>query len=386
MSTRCLTAGRHARHLPHVHRPARHPEHHFARYPACYPVARPFSHLLPSVVAFALALTATGAPARDDDDAAPRNHAYCSTTAATLSAACGHEVKDDYLVAKAKCINVADANERRDCLTEAKAALDEGAQLCREQLQERRVACRVLGEARYDPRVEPSLFDSNFGNLSNPNPYFPLGIGNRWELRGGGELNIVEVTNETKLIEGVRCIVLRDLVYENGQLKEATDDWFAAARDGSTWYFGEEVKDYESFAGDAPLRPELVSIDGSFKHGRDRDKAGIIMPAAPRVGQAYLEEFSLGNAEDVSEILSVTYAYGSNAELDRFVPRELAQRMCPGNCVVTKNYSLLEPGIFALKYYARGIGFFLEIKPESGVAVQLTSCNFDPRCAGLPQP
>jgi len=154
----------------------------------------------------------------------------------------------------------------------------------------------------------------------------------------------------------------------------------------ATWYCGEEVKDYESFEGDRPQRAELVSIDGSFKHGRDGAKAGIIMPAQPRQGQAYLEEFALGAAEDVSEILSASYSYGSNRALDNFVRRELALRMCNRDCVVTKNYSLLEPGIFALKYYARGIGFFLETKPDEGKAIQLVNCNFDQRCVALPAP
>ena len=254
-------------------------------------------------------------------------------------------------------------------------------------LEGRRAACALLGEQRYDPPWEASRFDADFRQLSNPNPYFPLGIGHRWEYRGGGELNIVQVTSDTKLIEGVRCIVVRDEVFVDGQLKEATDDWFAAARDGSTWYCGEEVKDYESFAGDRPQRPELVSNSGSFKHGRARDKAGLIMPAAPRAGMAYLEEFSLGNAEDVSEVLSAGYAWGTGGALDQLVPRELAQRLCNHrDCVVTKNYSLLEPGVFALKYYARGIGFFLETKPLEGQTLQLVACNFDQRCIALPAP
>jgi hypothetical protein len=289
-------------------------------------------------------------------------------------------------VARANSINLADAGERARCLAEARDARAEAGEACREQLDWRRAACNVLGEGRYDPAFEPQHFDSNFRQLSNPNPYFPLGIGYRWEYRGGGEFNVVEVTDETKLIEGVTCVVLRDLVYKEGRLVEATDDWFAAARDGSTWYCGEEVKDYESFAGDRPQRPELVSIDGSFKHGREGDKAGVIMPAHPRAGQAYLEEFSLGNAEDVSLVLSVNYAYGAHPGLDRGVPRDLALRLCNRDCVVTKNYSLLEPGIFALKYYARGIGFFLETQPLEGTALQLVGCNFDQRCMALPAP
>ena len=337
----------------------------------------------------ALVLAAPAAWAAGDDEAdAPAGTTYCSTTATTLFNACGHEVSGDFLVAKAKCVNIGDARLRRQCLADAKTARTEASTLCAAQRDGRIATCNLLGEARYDPPFDPAGFDSDFRNLSNPNPYFPLGIGYKWEFRGGTETTAIEVTTETKLIEGVQCIVLRDLVYESGLLKEATDDWFAAGRDGSTWYCGEEAKDYENFSTDQPVRPELVSIDGTFKHGRNGDKAGIIMPASASlsVGRVHREEFSLGNAEDIAEVLSVNYGYGTRPDLDRLVPRELAQRLCQGNCVVTKNSALLEPGAIAIKYYARGIGFFLEIKPDLGSVLQLTNCSFDARCVALPQP
>jgi hypothetical protein len=248
-------------------------------------------------------------------------------------------------------------------------------------------ACKSLGEDRYDPEINPALYDGDFAHLTNPNPYFPLGIGDRWEYRGGNEVNVVEVLNQTKLIVGVRCIVVRDRVFKDGDLVEDTDDWFAQAKNGNVWYFGEEVKNLESFDGDNPRRPELVDISGSFKFGREGDKGGLFFLISPKRGDVYLEEFSLGNAEDVTEILSTTYAFGKNPELDRLVPQQLAARFCSsGDCVVTKNFSLLEPGIFARKYYARGIGFFLEVKIDTGEVVQLVDCNFDPRCAKLPAP
>ena len=158
------------------------------------------------------------------------------------------------------------------------------------------------------------------------------------------------------------------------------------SRDGTVWYCGEEVKDYESVDGDDPRRPELVSIDGSFKTGRDGDKPGVIFQASPSPGESYLEEFSLGNAEDVTDVLSTTYGFGADAELDRFVPPALAQLLCAGDCVVTRNYSLLEPGVSARKYYARDVGFFLEVSPDTGEVTQLVGCNVDPRCASLPTP
>ncbi len=312
---------------------------------------------------------------------------FCSQTARSLFDACKTEVKAEAFKKTAICLNISNPQQRRECFDEIENVREESMQLCREQRSGRLEACKSLGEARYDPDINPAFFDSDFTNLTKPNPYFPLRIGNQWEYRGGNEVNKLEVLNQTKLIAGVRCVVVRDQVFKNGDLAENTDDWFAQAKDGNVWYFGEEVKDYQSFSGDTPRNPELVSIDGSFKWGHEGDKGGLFFFFSPKVGDAYLEEFSLANAEDVTIILSSTYRFGSNAELDQLVPRPLAERFCAaGDCVVTKNFSLLEPGIFARKYYARGIGVFLEVKPETATAVQIVDCNFDPRCVNLPRP
>lgn len=322
----------------------------------------------------------------DEDDDEPRVGRFCSATAYALFQACGNSVQDDWHTARAICINLGDASARRACFDQAKTARSEAKQRCRDQLAGRRAACEILGEGRYEPKFDPAQFDTDFKRLTNPNPYFPLTIGNKWEYAGGSEVNIVEILDQTKLIDGVTCVVARDQVFQNGDLRENTDDWFCQAKSGDVYYFGEEVKDYESYDGDNPRLPELVKIDGSFKQGRNGDKGGLFFATAPKPGLAYLEEFSLGNAEDVTEILSTTYELGAAPELDRFVPQQLVGLMCRGDCIVTKNYSLLEPGIFAYKYYARGIGPFLEVKPDEGVAIQLVNCNFDSRCSVLPKP
>ena len=310
--------------------------------------------------------------------------AYCTQTANMLLDACKAGVTDDTSVGKAVCINVTNPAARERCLDDLLDSKNEARGVCEDQHDTRLAACDALGEARYDPDFRPSRFD-NPKHPSHPNPYFPLDVGKHWEYRSATQVDTVDVVNETKLIAGVRCIVVRDQVFEDGLIHEATDDWYAPGKDGSVWYFGEEVKDFEAFKGDNPSRAELVSIDGSFKAGRDGAKPGVIALAAPRVGNVYLEEFSLGNAEDVTEILSTTYAFGHDPELDENVPMEVAQRFCPGNCVVTKNYSLLEPGLFARKYFARGVGTILEVE-NTGEVVQLVNCNFDRRCASLPRP
>jgi hypothetical protein len=177
----------------------------------------------------------------------------------------------------------------------------------------------------------------------------------------------VTVTHKTKLIAGVTCRVVRDVVQEEDGAKEETDDWFAQDRDGNVWYCGEQSKDFETFEGDDPEQPELVSIEGSFKAGRDGAKPGIIMLADPQVGKAYRQEFALGEAEDVAEVVSIT---GTEA-----VPAA----SCTDNCLVTRDANLLEPGANEFKYYAPNVGLILEIgtEGERNELVEVTTGHHD---------
>jgi hypothetical protein len=69
--------------------------------------------------------------------------------------------------------------------------------------------------------------------------------------------------------------------------------------------------------------------------------------------------------------------------------KQTCEEQDPGDCIVTKNYSLLEPGDVAHKYYAKGIGVILEVEftdDQVSATSQLVNCNFDARCQNLPLP
>jgi len=331
-------------------------------------------------LAAALLIAATGATAI----AAER---FCTATASYQLSACRNEIRDDFYEAKAICTNLSGDAMRKQCLDDAAAERREGTQHCRDQNAARLELCGLLGEARYDPDFAPANFDSDLHDQTQPNPYFPLAIGNVWEYQGGDESNRIEVLDETKLIEGVTCVVSHDLVSVPGGGGEDTVDWYALRKDGTVVYCGEDVRDFEVFAGDVPMTPELVAIDGSFKVGRDGAKPGTIFLPNPVRGAAYRQEWSAGNAEDAAIVLSNTYGYGSDPELDRFVPRALAELLCAANdCVVTAEITPIEPDLLDRKYYARGIGTFLEVDVEEGAINQLVACNFDARCALLQAP
>ena len=201
-----------------------------------------------------------------------------------------------------------------------------------------------------------------------PNPFLPLVAGNTWTykkdvLDDEGEPEVetihVVVTDRTKLIDGITCRVVRDTVMSGDNLIEDTDDWFAQDTRGNVWYCGEEVKDYESFEADQPEKPELVSRDGSFKAGRDGDKAGIIMLAVPRVGVTYREEASWNNAEDLSEVTSITGTDHTPAA------------SCRDTCLVLRAFSPLSPDGDEIKYYAPGVGEISNTNEETGERAEL---------------
>jgi hypothetical protein len=343
---------------------------------------RNVSLLLAPFAAGALALPAAAAEPTINDLVAQGK--FCTATAAAVARACSNQTLDDYYIGVGICINESDGRDRTECFTDVKDSLDEATAECAAQRKARVDLCKTVGEERYDPEFEARDFDRDFRNLTNPNPYFPLGIGNRWEFRSATEKDVVLVTSATKLIDDVRCIVVRDEVSVDGVVTEGTNDWFAQAKDGTVWYCGEATAEFETFDGDLPMNPELVNIDGSFKADRDGDKPGIIFQANPRPGQTYIEESSLGNAEDATFVIVVDYSYGRYPNLDILVPPQLARLLCARNCVVTKNFSSLEPGQFQRKYYAPGIGVFLETAPQTGEVNRLVKCNMDPRCAQLP--
>ena len=306
----------------------------------------------------------------------------CSTTARLQLSACFAEVADDRYTAKAFCIN--DPEERNECLEEAAEESREAAGLCETQYRARRRLCGQIGEAAHAPDMDPELFQDP-RNPSDPNPYFPLDVGNRWVYEEDGEQIVIQILDATKRIAGIDCIVYRDTVTSDGLLVEDTDDWFALRTNGDVEYCGEEVKDYEYFEGDDPEVPELTEIDGRFKAASTWPRRGRLPGNQPWSGTTYRQEWDPGNAEDIGTVVSTTYAYGENEELDAFVPEELARLMCSaGDCVVIADRSTLDPSSFEHKYYAKGIGKFLEVKPEDGEFVPLVECNVDPRCDQLP--
>jgi hypothetical protein len=301
------------------------------------------------ILSLALAMAFAGPSA----SASHRNDRACSSTTNAAYTACVFEVLDDFWIETGKCKNFADAGERAECVAELRGVPREGQQECRAQRSARNDLCKVLGEAPYDPPFEPSMFvnPADIGGSVAPNPWYPLIAGQSRRYVSGDEVIVVTVTDEIQLISGVPCRVVRDTVTVGGELEEDTLDWFAQDVYGSVWYCGESTAEYEDGFP--------VTVDGSFKAGINGAKPGIIMKAAPAVGDAYRQEFDLGNAEDAATVISLTGSATSPAA------------SCAGDCLVTEDTTPLDPDVLENKYYKPGVGVILEVKPETGERLEL---------------
>jgi hypothetical protein len=182
------------------------------------------------------------------------------------------------------------------------------------------------------------------------NPYWPMKPGGRWVYREseGSSVKkvVVTVTGETKrLANGVTARVVRDEVTENAKPVELTDDFYAQDQDGNVWYMGEETAEYED--------GKVTTRAGSFEAGRDGAKPGIIMPAHPRPGMDYRQEYLKGEAEDKARVLSVD----DQAEVPAGHFR---------HALLTRDVNPLEPKVLEYKLYARGVGPVLVLSASGG--------------------
>lgn len=299
----------------------------------------------------------------------------CDVSAAYVYSACYYETNDDYLVAKATCLNMEDESAREECLDEIRDEKRENRHFCGEQYQARISLCDALHENKYDTgdfwRPENFVDPADIGGLVSANPYWPL-LPSVSKLGNEDEDITVTVTAKTKLIEGVTCVVVNDVVAEDGQPVEDTDDWYAQDVDGNVWYCGEISKSYELFEGDSPLEAELVDVDGSWKAFRDGAQPGIVMKALPQVGDVYRQEMMLGDAEDAAEVIAVNVdglLEGDECEEGGEEVADLVDELCDGDCLVTHEFTPVEPDASEHKYYAPNIGLILEVNPDGECTV-----------------
>jgi hypothetical protein len=186
----------------------------------------------------------------------------------------------------------------------------------------------------YSPAIDPANFVARVDN-----PWWPLEPGTAFHYRGTRgrtpQTDDELVTRRTEQILGVTCTVVRDTVSEHGRPIERTLDYYAQDKQGNVWYLGEDS--FELKHG------RFVRASDSWRSGVDGGKPGIIMPADPRRGDRYRQEYyPPGQALDQALVLGhrgpVSVPYGTFKR-----------------ALVTSELSPLEPQTEE-KYYVAGVG------------------------------
>ena len=187
----------------------------------------------------------------------------------------------------------------------------------------------------YNPAFDPANFSDKVTN-----PYFPLPVGSVYIYEGTRDgvprRDEVTVTNESKVILGVRCVVVRDVVTSSNALVEKTTDWYAQDTKGNVWYFGEDTAEYTNGAVSSTAGTWLAGVDGALP--------GIVMETAPKVGDAYRQEYRPGVAEDFATVQQIDgsgkWPTGTYTKI-----------------VVTEDTDLLDASKLEHKSYAPGVGY-----------------------------
>jgi hypothetical protein len=204
--------------------------------------------------------------------------------------------------------------------------------------------------------IDPAEFSSQITNT-----YLPLSlvgsklfIGEETDDEGEAVETRLEsrLLPETTVVAGVTVAILEERAYEDGELVEVALDYFAQDANGDVYYFGEAVDNY--------VDGVLENHDGQWLAGEGDNEAGLFMPAAPQAGVTLTLEHAPGIAEDMATILSL----GETVD----VPAGKY-----ANCLKTRDFSPLEPGVEEFKYYCPTIG----LVKEEGEGSILELVSFD---------
>jgi hypothetical protein len=176
------------------------------------------------------------------------------------------------------------------------------------------------------------------------NQWLPLEPGVQLIYRGAADVDderlgareVFTVTDLTKVVDGVRTVVVLDRDYSDGRLVEAELALFAQDDDGNVWLFGEYPEEYEG--GKVVDNPTWIA-------GLEGARAGVAMPAFPRLGTP---SYAAGWAPAVE--------FTDRSRVQRVGTRTCVPFGCFANVVVIDEFNPDEPQSHQLKYYAPNIG------------------------------
>ena len=224
-------------------------------------------------------------------------------------------------------------------------------------------ACQPAGqELATQPSVRPlatpttqspdAVTEKDFDRAGFPaeprvdNQWYPLTPGMKYVLegrsnRGRGVLPhrvVTTVTDLTKVVDGVRAVVLWDQDINDGVLEESELAFQAQDSSGNVWLLGEYPEVYDDGRFEGAPDTWISGVDGATP--------GVLMRADPRPGTfSYLEG------------LAPSIEFQDRAKVSRTGLRTCVPAKCYDDVLLIDEWNPLEPGsAHQLKYYARGVG------------------------------
>jgi hypothetical protein len=176
------------------------------------------------------------------------------------------------------------------------------------------------------------------------NPYWSLQPGHFVVLGNlepdGSEFVVIRALDETELVDGVETRVIEEREYEDGELREVSRNFFAAAKEtNDVYYFGEDVDYYKD--------GEIRGHGGAWRAGTDTARPGLYMPGRPAAGMKYYMEYAPDAALDRAQIID------TSADVE-------TPKGAFANCLLITETSPLEPDDESYKRYAPGVGMIYD--------------------------
>ena len=154
-------------------------------------------------------------------------------------------------------------------------------------------------------------------------------------------VRVTTITDVTKIINGVRAILVLDQDFDGGQLSEQAIDYLAEDVGANVWYLGSYTEAYEG--------GQFLNAEDAWLAGVNGAVPGLYMPATPKTGTPPFYQTNIpGGEQSTAQVVKV------------------GQRTCvPFKCYV--GVVVIQEQGAENKYWAPGVGGILT-EPLSGSA------------------
>lgn len=159
----------------------------------------------------------------------------------------------------------------------------------------------------------------------------------------------VTVRDTVEMLAGVGATVVDVVQYADDELVERARDYYAQGEPGDVLCIGGRVDDYEGGT--------IVGHEGEWVAGEGASRAGLFMPAAPKVGDVFEQERAPGIVQSRSKVIATARTVKVPAGTFK-------------DCIETEHYDPIEK-VTQRKWYCQGVGLVKESSTDRTIELTL---------------